>query len=40
MAVIAKVSGLVMHGLYSRTQPMYAFLDVTILGIALALERS
>lgn len=39
-AVTPKAIVLVTHGLYSRLQhPMYAFVDLTICGIALAVHR-
>ena len=39
-SVTPKALGLVTHGLYSRIRhPMYVFIDVTMSGIALALER-
>jgi protein-S-isoprenylcysteine O-methyltransferase Ste14 len=39
-AVTPKAKELVTHGLYSKLRhPMYLFVDLTILGIALALGR-
>jgi protein-S-isoprenylcysteine O-methyltransferase Ste14 len=39
-SVTPKAKDLVTHGLYSRLQhPMYIFVDLTICGIALALNR-
>ncbi len=39
-AVTPKARGLVTHGLYSHIQnPMYVFLDLTIMGIGLAVHR-
>ncbi len=39
-AVTPKAKDLITHGLYSRLQnPMYVFIDFTMLGIALAVHR-
>jgi protein-S-isoprenylcysteine O-methyltransferase Ste14 len=39
-AVTPQAKDLVTHGLYSKLQnPMYVFLDLTIIGIALAVQR-
>ena len=39
-SVTSKAIGLVTHGLYSRLQhPMYVFVDLTVCGIALAVQR-
>jgi protein-S-isoprenylcysteine O-methyltransferase Ste14 len=39
-AVTPKANDLVTHGLYSRLQhPMYVFVDLTVCGIALAVQR-
>jgi protein-S-isoprenylcysteine O-methyltransferase Ste14 len=39
-AVTPKAKDLVTHGLYSRLQhPMYLFVDLTVLGIAIAVYR-
>jgi protein-S-isoprenylcysteine O-methyltransferase Ste14 len=38
-AVAPKANDLVVHGLYSRLQhPMYAFVDLTVCGIALSVQ--
>jgi protein-S-isoprenylcysteine O-methyltransferase Ste14 len=39
-SVAPKANELVTHGLYSRLEhPMYAFVDLTVCGIALAVHR-
>lgn len=39
-AVTPQAKDLVTHGLYSRLQhPMYVFVDLTVCGVALALNR-
>jgi protein-S-isoprenylcysteine O-methyltransferase Ste14 len=39
-AVTPKANDLVTHGLYSRLQhPMYLFVDLTVCGLALAVNR-
>ena len=40
-AVTPKAKDLVTHGLYSRLRhPMYVFVDLTVCGLALAVDRS